>query len=133
MRNLCCVLSRAGYSANSFANFANSANYSNSNTVVKQSEVLPAVVAKSLDEWVERTREKMTPTCFPCLHREAWIHVFKKYNTTVPRSTAVERVFSVGSDILRPKRASLTAEYFKCFVLLRENEKCFPQSLFLRK
>ena len=99
----------------------------------KQSENLPAVVAKSLDEWVEWIRGKVTPNCFPTLHRETWIHVFKKYNTAVPSSAAVERVFPVGSDVLRPKRASLTAEYFEGFVLLRENEKCVPQSLFLQK
>ena len=117
---MCCVLNRVGYSANSFAN------YSIVNAVAKLSEGLPAVVAKSLDEWLERTRGKVTPHCFPFLHREAWIYAFEKYNT-VSSSAAVERVFAVGSDILRPKRASPTAENLERFVLLlRENEKMSP-------
>ena len=85
MRYLCCVLSRARHSANSFANFAN---YSIGNAVVKQSEDLPAVVAKSLDEWVEQTNGKVTPNCFPSLHREAWVHAFK--NIT-PQSQAEQQ------------------------------------------
>ena len=103
------------------------------NAVTKQSENLPAVVTKSLDEWVERTRGKVTPNCFSSLYREASIHVFKKCNNTVSSSAAVKRVFSVGSNVLPSKRASLTAENFERFVLLQENEKCLPQSSFLRK
>ena len=61
------VLSRARHSANSFAN---SANRSIGNAVAEQSEDLPAVVAKSLDDWVVRTRGIVTPNCFPSLYRE---------------------------------------------------------------
>ena len=74
LRNLCYVLSRAGHSANSFANFTNSANSSIGNAVAKQFEDLPANVAKSLDEWVERTRRKGIPNCAPSLPQEAWIY-----------------------------------------------------------
>ena len=72
--------------------------------VAKQSEDLPAVVAKSLDEWVQQIREKVTPNRFPSLHREAWTYAFKKYNSAVSSSAAVERVFSVGSGVLRQSR-----------------------------
>ena len=81
---------------------------------------MPVIVAKSLDEWVERTIGKVTPICFSSLHQD---------NATVSSSAAVERVglFSVGLDVLLPKRASLTAENFERLVLLlQENVKCPP-------
>ena len=43
---------------------------------------------------------------------------------------AVERLFAVGSDILRSKRSSMTKENFEKFVLLRENEKCLKKLIF---
>ena len=48
-------------------------------------------------------------------------------------STAVVRLFAVGSDILRSKRSSMTKENLKKFVLLRENEKCLKKSIFLHE
>ena len=45
--------------------------------VAKQSEDLLPIFAKSLDEWVERTRGKVTLNCFSSLQREASIHAFK--------------------------------------------------------
>ena len=42
-------------------------------------------------------------------------------------------IFSVGSDILRSKRSSMTKENFEKFVLLRENEKCLKKSIFLHE
>ena len=71
LRILCCVLIRDGHSADSFANSANFANCSTGNAVAIQPEDLPAVVAKSLDEWVERTSGKVTPNCFLFFHRQA--------------------------------------------------------------
>ena len=68
----------------------------------------------------------MTPNCFPSLRQEAWIYAFKKYDS-VSSSAAVERVFSVGSDVLLPKGASLIAGNFERFVLLLwENEQMPP-------
>ena len=61
---------------------------------------------------------------FPVLHRQAWIEIFLKYNTCIPSSAAIERVFSVRSDIMRPKRSSLSSKNFERFVFIRENEKC---------
>ena len=48
-------------------------------------------------------------------------------------SAAVERLFALGSDILRSKRSSMTKENFEKFVLLRENEKCLKKSIFLHE
>jgi hypothetical protein len=58
---------------------------------------------------------------FPLLQRSAWLDLFNKYNTPLPSSAAVERLFSFGSDILRAKRSSLTADNFEKLVFLKGN------------
>jgi hypothetical protein len=58
---------------------------------------------------------------FPLLQRDAWLDVFSKYNSPLPSSAAVERLFSFGSDILRAKRSSLTADNFEKLVFVKGN------------
>ncbi|KAG0714231.1 Death-associated protein kinase 2 [Chionoecetes opilio] len=53
--------------------------------------------------------------------KSAWVDLFIKHNTPVPSSAAVERLFSMGSDILRPKRSALTASNFEKLVFLKGN------------
>ena len=65
--------------------------------------------------------------------RDAWLQKFERFNTAIPSSVAVERLFGFGSDILGLKRSSMTKENFEKFVLLRENEKCLKKSIFLNK
>ena len=60
---------------------------------------------------------------FPVFQRRAWIEVFLKYNTGIPSSAAIERVF-VGSDVMKPKRATLSSENFERLTFIRENENC---------
>ena len=48
-------------------------------------------------------------------------NLFIKLNTPLPSSAAVERLFSLGKDILRPKRASLSDEHFEMMVFLKGN------------
>jgi hypothetical protein len=45
--------------------------------------------------------------------------LFTKFNTPVPSSAAVERLFSIGKDILRAKRASLSDENFEMLMFLK--------------
>ena len=47
----------------------------------------------------------------------------ERFNTAISSLAAVERLFAVGSDILRSKRSSMTKENCEKFVLLRENKK----------
>lgn len=47
--------------------------------------------------------------------------LFVKYNTTLPSSAAVERIFSTGKDVLRPKRSGLSDEHFDMLVFLKGN------------
>ena len=86
----------------------------------------------NMDKEIERTMHSWTqldvqdtmtlsPDMFPMEHRDIWVDLFVKYNTPVPSSAAVERLFSMGSDILKPKRSRLTAKNFEKLVFLRGN------------
>ena len=47
--------------------------------------------------------------------------LFVKYKSALPSSAAVERLFSTGKDVLRPKRAGLSDEHFNKLVFLKGN------------
>ena len=51
-----------------------------------------------------------TVASFPC---KAFLQQFVKYNTPIPSSAAVERMFSLGKDILKPKRSNLSDAHFE--------------------
>ena len=45
--------------------------------------------------------------------------LFICYNTALPFSAEVERMFSTGKDILKPKRAGLSDEHFQMLTFLK--------------
>ena len=58
-----------------------------------------------------------------CLHKFPTIkRVFLKYNTTIPSSAPVERLFSLGNVVLTPRRNKLTPSRFERLLLLRYNK-----------
>ena len=48
--------------------------------------------------------------------------LFIKFNTAIPSSAAVERLFSTGKDVLKPKRSRLADKYFEMLLCLRKNK-----------
>ncbi|KAG0721138.1 hypothetical protein GWK47_006515 [Chionoecetes opilio] len=71
----------------------------------------------------EKQRNKLLEQAmFPALSHAAWVDVFVKYNTAIPSSAAVERLFSQGSEIMKAKRASLTSDSFERLIGLHERE-----------
>ena len=56
--------------------------------------------------------EKIQLKSFPLFHRRACIEVFTKFTTSILIAAAVERFFSLDSDIFRPKRSNLTSQNF---------------------
>ena len=71
---------------------------------------------------LEKQTTKSPKIAFPAYKRDAGLQKFKRFNTAILSSAAVERLFSVGFDISRSKRSSMTKENFEKFVLLHENE-----------
>ncbi|QQP49217.1 Uncharacterized protein FKW44_009789, partial [Caligus rogercresseyi] len=66
---------------------------------------------------------KEMPGQFPNMDRAKWISLFIKYNTALPSSAAVERMFSTAGDILSPKRASMTSDRFEKLVFTKGNKQ----------
>lgn len=58
----------------------------------------------------------------PAFNREkVLIDLFLRYNTAMPSSAAVERLFSLGKDIYRAKRSSLTDDNFNMLMFMKGN------------
>ena len=46
-------------------------------------------------------------------------NLFRKLNTPIPSSAAVERLFSLGKEVLKPKQSDLTDDHLEMLVFLR--------------
>lgn len=81
-------------------------------------------LSKEFDTWCSDKENKSTSldhSMFPTLCRAAWVDVFLKYNTGIPCSAAVERLFSRDSDVMKTQGAGLTSESFEQLVFLKGN------------
>ncbi|XP_050724101.1 uncharacterized protein LOC127002325 [Eriocheir sinensis] len=85
-----------------------------------QQQDVREVLRKSMEEWVP-SKGELAWSLFPYQHREVWVDLFTKYNTPLPSSAAVERLFSMAGDILRAKRSSLDEVNFEELVFLKGN------------
>ncbi|KAG0729520.1 hypothetical protein GWK47_003455 [Chionoecetes opilio] len=88
------------------------------------SQRLSNKIGKELESWCSgKQRNKLLEQAmFPALSDAAWVDAFVKCNTAIPSSAAVERLFSLGSDIMKAERASLTSDNFERLVGLHEEE-----------
>ena len=53
------------------------------------------------------------------------IETFIKFNTPMPSTAAVKRLFLTGKDVLRSKRAGLSDEHLQIMVFLKGNLKIY--------
>ena len=72
---------------------------------------------------IDSSAVKITPDYFPMEYRSAWLKAFIKYNTFLPSSASVERMFSMASDILTKKRSRLNSHSMERLIFLRGNAK----------
>ena len=56
------------------------------------------------------------------LGEQVLMDLLVKYNTSIPSSVAVERLFSTGKDILRAKRAALSDANFERLMFMKGNQ-----------
>lgn len=90
----------------------------------QQEQTLQEKVNNEIKNWskiVPKGSLEVSTSLFPLEFRDAWVTLFVRYNTPLPSSASIERVFSYGSAILRPKRATLAAENFEALVFLKGN------------
>ena len=76
------------------------------------------VIKNELLAWKRSREEKVKKPQFPAKYRDHWVTLFIKYNTGLPSSAAVERLFSTAGDVLR---ACLSEANFEHLVFLKGN------------
>ena len=86
----------------------------------RKGEARQSPQSEAIDQFLKEPtispREKPSPINFK---NSIIKDLFIKYNTPLPSSAAVERLFSIGKDVLKPKRSGLTDEHFEMLVFLK--------------
>lgn len=96
----------------------------------RREEELREVFDRAVGRWERSSLAKpLNPKLFPVEFRDSWLSVFLKYNTPLPSSAAVERIFSTAGDIIRPKRSCLSASNFEELVFLKGNLQLLDSDL----
>ena len=81
-------------------------------------------VSNEVKEWLLQpiVNRFKSPAIHPAMFPSStFVSCFVKYNTAIPSSAAVERLFSLGKDILRSKRALLSDKHFEMPTFLKGN------------
>ena len=81
---------------------------------------LKAKAQSLLVSWLEAdSKNNLSDTTF--LGEAALMKLFTKYNTPIPSSAAVERLFSIGKEILRARRCQLSDNMFERLMFMKSN------------
>ena len=74
---------------------------------------------KLLDDFLKKKHESQSKAIAALLSDMMLKELFVEYNAAIPSSAAVERLFSLGKDVLKPKRSGLSDEHFEMLVFLK--------------
>ncbi|KAG0728071.1 LON peptidase N-terminal domain and RING finger protein 3 [Chionoecetes opilio] len=102
-------------------------------TQADQEDDLEEDIKKELLAWKRSKEATLKKSHFPAKYRDQWVSLFIKYNTGIPSSAAVERLFSTAGDVLRPKRACLSEDNFEYLVFLKGNLHLLKQKFKLHR
>jgi hypothetical protein len=91
-------------------------------TTASSRNILKTKATKLVSDWLESPPKKKDLSDSAFMGEKILAKLFIKYNKAVPSSSAVERLFSQGNDILKAKRASLSDETFVMLMFLRGNK-----------
>ena len=72
---------------------------------------------KAVEDFLDQSSQKL----FNRFDHKALKKLSIKFNTALPSSAAVERAFSIGKDIPKPKRSGLSDSYFEKLLFLKVN------------
>ena len=90
-----------------------------------EADALKTIVDDEFTRWVKgpETTEVPRPHHLPSdpVRGKFYIDLFMKYNTALPSSASVERVFSVAGDVLRAKRNRLSGEHVNRLIFIKQN------------
>jgi hypothetical protein len=82
-------------------------------------------ITSQIDQYLSDPRSQLTVLdTFPVIRQ-----LFIKYDTFVPSSAPVERLFSLGGQILTPRRNRLSDENFEKQLMLRANNFLFKLAI----
>ncbi|KAG5890541.1 hypothetical protein JTB14_028292 [Gonioctena quinquepunctata] len=90
----------------------------------KSSNSLKSKAQSLVKMWLDmKSKDSFNDAAF--LGEQIFINLFIQYNTAIPSSAAVERLFSTGKDI-SPKRASPSDENFNMLMFMKGNMHLMP-------
>jgi len=90
-------------------------------SLYRKSEKEKNSTSKLVQDFLDENPKRKFAICKESFPTIQFQQLFIKFNTPLPSSAAVERLFSLGKDVLKPKRTGLRYEHFELLVFLKGN------------
>jgi len=90
-------------------------------SLYRKSEKERKSASKLVQDFLDENPKRKIEICKESFPTIQFQQLFIKFNTPIPSSAAVERLFSLVKVVLKPKRAGLSDEHFEMLVFLKGN------------